>query len=268
MKQQKPQYSVLLRTYFLKYTRYMLARSFHAVRLRNSPPAVLSHERLPLLVAVNHSSWWDLLVGGWLDCQMFGRESYGLMDAQQLQRYTIFKHMGVIGVDRSSLNGAQRFLSVCTELLYETDRTLWITPQGAIMSSYHRPIQFQPGLAHLGASLKRFQYCHSVLHYEFGEERLPEVFVQFSPPEYVELQTLSGAKQWMQNKQVAMEQDLDALQAAARLHRNSEFTTLLHGGGGTVKAYDLYRKAQSRLTGRSFQPNHGDVITPQWRERR
>ncbi len=268
MKRQVPQYSATLRRYFLQYTRYMLGRSFHAVSIRNERPSPITTARLPLLIAINHSSWWDLLVAGWLDSYLFGRESYGVMDATQLERYALFKRMGVIGVDRSSISGAQRFLTTCRELLVDSDRTLWITPQGEICSSYRRPIRFQPGLAHIATAIQSFQYCHAAFHYEFGDERLPEVFVQFSQPCAVEIQSLRTAKQWLRSMEKALEDDLNELQSAVQFQRSEEFTTLISGGGGTVALYDLYRKAQARIAGRPFYSLHGDIKTPPWRNRR
>ena len=264
----KPQYSPLLRSYFLKYTAYVLRRSFHAIHIRGTAPSRLTDAQGPLVVVLNHSSWWDLLIGGWLDAQLIGGESYGVMDAVQLRRYAIFKRMGVIGVDRSSIGGASSFLREVSALLKDMNRTLWITPQGEICSSYFRPIIFQPGLAHLAAALGTFQYLHVAIQYEFCGERLPEAFVQFSVPRLMRMESLVSAKTWMRQAANDLENDLDSLQSAVRVNARQEFSTLLKGGGGTSPVYDLYRRINSRLRGEQFEPNHRDVATPHWRDRR
>ena len=56
--------------------------------------------RTPLIVCVNHCSWWDVLVGLFMETELFGCEWYTMMDARQLQRYRFFCRLGVIGVDR------------------------------------------------------------------------------------------------------------------------------------------------------------------------
>jgi hypothetical protein len=48
----------------------------------------------------------------------------------------------------------------------------------------------------------------------------------------------------------------------------SAFRPLLRGKGGISPTYDALRRAAARLKGEKFTPDHSQVITPQWKNRR
>ncbi len=252
---------------FRLYTRRYLRRSFHAVHcLGDFGPARETFPR-PLLVCLNHSSWWDVLLGFFVATDVLGRDSYTVMDARQLQRYKFFARLGVIGVDRASLKGAKEFLTVSADLLRGSRRALWITAQGEMLSSAARPIRFQPGLGYLAERLGEFDFTTLVLHYEFWNERLPEAFVSLSSIECV---TASGPdwnrKAFVHAQERRLEAQIDALQSLVERRDPTAFRPLLHGSGGISPTYDFIRSLNARLRGKRFSPEHSDLETPQWRQ--
>ncbi len=255
----------LLTDWFFRYTRSYLRRSFHAIRLLGEPPAFAENERTPLVVCMNHSSWWDLLVSFFLERELFGWDCYGVMDARQLQRYRIFAHMGMLGVDRTSLAGAREFLHDCEMMLKGRRRALWLTPQGAMVSNYHRPIAFQPGIGHLAARLETFFIVEISLHYEFWDERLPEAFISISTPRLLRISPSSfDPRVFVRDAEQRMQAQLDALLTCVRRRDPACFRTLLSGRSGASPTYDLFREIGARLRGEHFSPEHGDALTPPW----
>lgn len=258
----------LLNKSFMLYTRRYLQRSFHAVHLLGEPPQIADDGRTPLLVCLNHSSWWDVLMGFFVEKELFDWDYYAVMDARQLQRYKFFAHMGVIGVDRTSLAGAKEFLQYGTGLLQGQRRSLWMTPQGKMVSNHSHPITFQPGLSHLAAGLNSFYMARVAFHYEFWNERLPEAFVSVSPVEHFQRSDAKfDRKGFLHTQELALQAQVDMLLTAVQTRDAAAFTPLLRGRVGISPTYDAIRAFGARLRGQSFSPEHGDLITPQWKQK-
>jgi hypothetical protein len=261
--------SPFLERYFLLYTRRYLRRSFHAVHLLGDAPRFDDDGHTPLLVYLNHSSWWDVLVGLLIETELFGWEWYTVMDARQLERYKFFSRLGVMGVDRASLSGAKEFLSYAETLLKGKRRALWVTPQGAMLSNYTRPITFQPGLGYLAAGLQNFHLARVTLHYEFWDERLPEAFVSVAPIEHIQIAGQPfDRKAFVHAQERALEAQLDTLLAAVQARDRAAFHPLLRGQVGISPVYDAMRALGARLRGERFTPEHGEVQTPQWKRKK
>lgn len=260
--------SPFLERCFLLYTRRYLQRSFHAVRLLGDAPRWEDDGHTPLLVCVNHSSWWDVLLGLLVETELFGWEWYTVMDARQLERYKFFTRMGVIGVDRTSLSGAKEFLQYGENLLKDKRRSLWLTPQGAMLSNYARPITFQPGIGYLAAGLENFYYTRVAFHYEFWDERLPEAFVSVAPIERIQTTNLNfDRKAFVHAQEQALEAQVATLLTAVQNRNADVFRYLQRGHVGISPTYDAIRALGAKLRGQSFTPEHSDVETPQWKKK-
>jgi len=248
----------LVERWFRGYVRRYLRRSFHRVLLLGDLPRAPEG---PLLVCVNHSSWWDLLLGFWLSREVLGWDSYGPMDQRQLRRYPIFTRLGVFGVDRESLQGGREFVSYATTLLAGSRRALWITAQGAIVSNSRRPVRYYSGVAHLARALAPCHVLTVALDYEFWDEKLPEAFVSVGPMVTIDSDPRSRGELLHQLERT-MEDQLDGL-AEARVRRDPrEFRELLRGGGSVSPVYDALRRLTSRGRGETFNPEHGALATP------
>lgn len=253
---------------FMLYTRRYLQRSFHAIHLLGDAPQIADDGHTPLLVCLNHSSWWDVMMGYFVERELFNWEYYAVMDARQLQRYKFFAHLGVIGVDRTSLAGAKEFVRYGTDLLQGKRRSLWVTPQGRMVSNQTRPMTFQPGLSHLAAGLSSFYLARVAFHYEFWNERLPEAFVSVSPIEHFQRTDVKfDRKGFLQTQELALQTQVETLLAAVQVRDATAFHPLLQGRVGISPTYDALRAFGARLRGQSFSPEHGDLVTPQWKQK-
>lgn len=237
--------SPFLEKFFVPYTAWSLRRHFHAVHLLGDAPLSDSGENLPLLVCLNHSSWWDVMLGLHTAYSLFDWEAYSVMDERQLQRYRFFSKLGMIGADRTSLSGIKEFLRYAETLLQGKRRALWITAQGEFQSNSVRPMEFQPGIAHLADKLGDCLLTTVAFHYEFWNEPKPEAFVSLSPLTRLTKTPDFNRRAFLASLEQRMEAQLDALLQAVQARDPAAFQTLLRSGKPTR--------------------DHGAVVTPKYR---
>ena len=232
------------------------------------PPSCPLSENIPLLVCLNHSGWWDVLTGLLAAEDFFDREWYGVMDARQLQRYKFFARLGMIGVDRSSLQGAKEFLAYCETLLKNQPRALWLTPQGEMLSNYRRPLRFQPGIGHLAERLGDFYFTTIAFHYEFWNEKRPEAFISLSAIDRVSAGSDSGfdRRQFIRAQETRLERQVDELLRNVETRDAARFRPLLRGETGISATYDAIRAIGARLRGETLRIEHSEIATPTWKQ--
>jgi 1-acyl-sn-glycerol-3-phosphate acyltransferase len=249
-----PQISRLLLRIFSTYSRWYVARHFHSVRLSaaGQPPRT---DALPLVIYVNHASWWDPLVCLLLQNEFFNsRPAYAPIDRAALEQYRFFARVGFFGVEQNSARGAGQFLRTATGLLQRPDSILWLTPQGRFADARERPVGCKPGLGHLPARVERAVYVPLALEYVFWQERKPEILCRFGEMEIIER---SPRKDWTVHFEQQLASTQNALAAEALRREAADFQPLLKSGSGVGLAYDAWRRLRARLAGTTFRPGHG-----------
>ena len=154
--------------------RRKLRKQFNSVRLvRGSNQALrqLAGVRGPIIFAMNHSSWWDPLVGIELHRRYFrDREVCSPMDATQLEQFGIFKSIGVFGVDPEDARSLDVMEEWVTRRFTETPRTnMWITPQGRF-SDVREPVRPRPGIARIAAGHPEATVASLSMEYVFWSD--------------------------------------------------------------------------------------------------
>jgi 1-acyl-sn-glycerol-3-phosphate acyltransferase len=249
--------SPVLLAFFDRYVARYLRRRFHRVRLWPTPDAPATVKG-PRIFAMNHASWWDVLVGYVLARRVVRAESYAPMDEAQLARYRILSRLGVYSVDRNSVAGTREVLRYSTERLRE-GAALWITPQGEITPHWRRPVRFQAGLGHLVTHVPGVAVVPVAVAYEFLDEPRPEILVKlgasrvFAPGDEAHAVTRALEQ--------ALEDELDALRAAILGREFTPFVTLIEGQTSTSLVYDRIRALRAWFTGRPDPRRHGDVVS-------
>lgn len=241
---------------FIWYARRLARKKFCALRLERGSMDVLrtlQGEARPVLVAMNHTSWWDPIVGVLVGAR-FCRERSHLspMDSVQLRRFGFFRKLGLFGIDPDSPASMEAMLTYVLER-FKADPapTLWITPQGEF-TDVREPVRVRPGLAALAARLEGggagVRMISMAMEYAFWQDARPEVFVRVTEVRRPETPSTSG---WQRTIADAMQSNADALAALVRAREPGAFTDLLGGpeaGPARVHpVYDLYL----RLTGRA-----------------
>ncbi len=254
-----PNVSRFLNQGFNWYVPRYLRRHFSTVRVARNAAPVLNPDRAVICFA-NHSGWWDPLIATLLN-QLFmgGRTAYAPIDQDALDNYPVFRRLGFYGIDLDSLRGAKQFLAVTRELLKHAETAIWMTPGGTFADVRSRTT-FQPGLAHLAATVSEVTLVPLALEYTFWEERTPEALVEFGEP-VTTRRRKATKEEWRQE----LEDRLAAVQASlarkAIARAAEEFEIVLDGSAGVGGWYDVLRRAKSFLAGRSFEPRHGHVPT-------
>jgi 1-acyl-sn-glycerol-3-phosphate acyltransferase len=243
--------------FFDRYVARLLQRRFHRVLLWRSPETAAVVGTRPLVFAMSHASWWDVLVGYVLARRVVGVESYAPMDEAQLRRYRILARLGVYSVDRSSVTGIREFLRYTSALLHE-GRAVWMTPQGEIAPHWRRPVRFQAGLGHLVRRVPGVAVVPVAVAYEFLDEPRPEILVKIGAPRTVDA-VRADQITWQLERD--LQAQLDVLRTAIVTRDLGPFATLLAGDTSTSRVYDRVRALRAWLTGRPDPPRHGDVVS-------
>jgi 1-acyl-sn-glycerol-3-phosphate acyltransferase len=245
--------------WFARYLHFYLRRNFHGVHLLNLTN-LDDLDGLPLLVCLNHPSWWDPLLAAYLSQRFFKqRNQYAPIAAAGLAKYRFFERLGFFGIEPATRGGAFRFLEVGEAVLSRPDGALWVTPQGHFTDVRERPVQIQTGVGHLTQRLNQLVMLPIALEYAFWNERYPEAFACFGEPVFVTNGADHSAKEWTLCFQGALEETLDVLSARVRQRDPAVFAPLLEGSAGVGGVYDLWRGAKARLRGKKFQPEHGRI---------
>lgn len=252
-----PQRSAFLCRWFSWWVRRYLAKHFHAVRLaRDTQPVVPAN--VPLVLVLNHPSWWDPLIGVVLAGLFPQRNHYAPMDARMLDRYRLFKKLGFYGVEHGP-RGAASFLRTTAAILAQPGATVWITAQGRFVDPRVRPPGLRSGVGHLVQHLSQGVVVPLALEYPFWQERLPEALARFGTPLSVGSGTDRSTAEWVEQIETSLAATQDALAADALARDPAAFSTLLSGKVGVGGIYDRWRRFIAGWRGERFQAGHGSA---------
>lgn len=245
---------------FSRYGAGYLARQFHAVRLsRAARPDLTSLRARPLIVYLNHPSWWDPLMCLLLARRIFPeRRHFGPMESAALEKYKFFLKLGFFGIEPGTARGARRFLEVSQGLLAQSDTALWITAGGHFADPRERPVRLRSGLGALVRRLDDVSILPLALEYPFWEERFPEALARFGEVLHVQGGD-HDASGWTELLEERLAATQDALAAEALARDPARFEVLVGGRAGVGGVYDLWRRFRARLRGQAFQPEHGKI---------
>ncbi|MFN7396680.1 MAG: lysophospholipid acyltransferase family protein [bacterium] len=234
----------------------MVRRAWHAVRLAadtgDQPLDDLAAHRGPAIVAMNHHSWWDPMLGLWLsDKYLPGRPCYAPMERAQLAKFVILKKLGIFGVDPDD-PATLPLMSAYLGQLWARDRraVLWITPQGQFADP-RVPIHLRPGAAAVAASLPTPPLVVSLTtEMVFWTDKKPELLIRAAA---VAAPLSPSTPSWHRALTRAMQANADALRDLAITRDPGRFIVI--GGGGAART-NIFYDAWLTLRGR------GNRITP------
>ena len=252
-----PHISRFVLWFFRGIVRGYFRRHFSGVRLsRASNLEGFAAERL--IVYANHSSWWDPMVLVLLAAKLMPRrDHFAPMDAAALERYGIFKKIGVFGVEMKTARGAAQFLRTGHKIV-ESSGVLWVTPQGRFADSRERPLGFKPGLAALAAKMDGgCTVLPLAIEYVFWDERLPETLLHFGDPVRVNGQSVDEVQALLE---AALLKTMEALKTEAMARNPAAFSLVHSGTVGTGGFYEVGQRLLAAVRRRGFQPEHTAVV--------
>lgn len=234
---------------FAWYSRRLVRREFNALRLEaTSADALLALNQSPrpLLVAMNHSSWWDPLVGLLLARAFLpNRSPIAPMDRAQLARFQFMRRLGLFGIDPDDPASLPVLIRcVADHFATAPSPTVWITPQGEF-SDPRNPVRLRPGAAAIAARTEApgCDVLSIAVEYAFWQHKRPEIFVR------AQAVTPDGPSttDWHRAIQSTMQSNADALAALVSTRDPSPFVSLLGDAApATNPVYDLWLRLRGR----------------------
>jgi 1-acyl-sn-glycerol-3-phosphate acyltransferase len=211
---------------------------------------------LPLIVVLNHPSWWDPLVGVVLAGLFPERAHHAPIDAKALARYDFFNKLGFYGVEQGTARGAIAFLRTTTAILSQRKTAVWVTAQGQFTDPRVRPPQLRSGIGHIARRLNRGVVVPLALEYPFWDERLPEALARFGEPILIERGRDLSAVEWVKRIETNLAATQDALMADVLSRNGAAFETLVTGNVAIGGVYDRWRRLAAWLRRERFQAKH------------
>jgi 1-acyl-sn-glycerol-3-phosphate acyltransferase len=255
-----PRPSRALLRFFDLYLYFFIRRHFHALRLAGAehwPGSAQQAGETPLLVCLNHPSWWDplsaIVLSRWLEP---AADHYAPMDAVAFGRYGILSKLGLFPVEQGTRRGAVQFLRAGSAVLRATNSVLWITPQGDFTDVRARPVVFRAGLSALLRQVPRVTILPLALEYTFWDERLPEALALLGEPVHCSATDTGDAGEKVA---AALGRTQDQL-AELSAHRDAKlFTSVLAGSAGTGGIYGVWQRLRALLRGERFDAEHASL---------
>lgn len=163
------------------YFRWLFTRRFAALWVDGELPA-----QGPLVLAGNHTSWWDGPLGMMYTALYSRHRGYVGMEWENLARYSMFRRAGCFGVARGEHATAVQAIHYAADLLANPEHAVWIFPQGRMRHLDERPLRFEGGLGLLARLRPGVPLVRVSFRYELRGEDRPEAFMRFDAPEPME----------------------------------------------------------------------------------
>ena len=136
--------------FFRWFSRRKLAGAMDGVYVRGLETLSQALADGPVIVALNHASWWDILLIIWLD-GLVDADARAVMDARNLKKLPYFGLIGAVPLDRQDKPQAWRDIASIAGLLDRPNRLVFIYPQGRHRPTGIRPLGLKPGVRVLAA---------------------------------------------------------------------------------------------------------------------
>lgn len=157
---------------------HLVARQFRRVCVLDHPPTI--NPDRPLIIASNHPSWWDPMVGLISLLRYFpDRHPYVPIDPVGMNQHPIMARVGFFPVEPDSPAGARSLLRHGQTILARPRTLLWITPEGSFTNPLHRPLLLKPGIARLAAAVPDAQLLPVAIHHRFADHPRPDALLHF-----------------------------------------------------------------------------------------
>lgn len=230
------------------YACRLLRKRFACVRLERASEPLLrsasSHEG-PLIIAMNHPSWWDPIVGMSIKHRYLGdRPGVSPIDMAMFERFGFMRRLGMFGLDASHPGALPAMTRYVREQCERDPRTaLFITPQGAF-ADVREKLVVRPGVGAIAAALQNVRVIAMGVEPVFWEDKRPELLLRVGECPSPESPTTAS---WTRAIRRAMQSNADGLAQLALARDESAFIPMLARAGSDVNpAYDLWQRMRGR----------------------
>jgi len=236
---------------------------FHFNALRIASPERFPARTRPLIVVINHPSWWDPLTSILLSRFLLRQaDHYAPIDALSLPRHRILAGLGLFPVEQGTPRGAVQFLRAAQHILADSNSLLWLTPQGGFTDVRTRPVIFKSGLGSLIKRLDEVTVLPLAYEYCYWNERKPEILAQCGQPLLFRRGRLrtapvsnSGADAGEQVA-AALARTQDELAALALAREPGNFTTVMGGETGVNLLQAIWMRLHAAIRAEPYGTCH------------
>lgn len=174
--------SALFGRWFARVAERRIRGHFGAVHLAGREILERALAAGPVLVVLNHSSYWDTLWIIALARRILGADAYAMMDARHLRRLPFFAKVGAFGVDRDQPRDGVKAVRYAARLLERPGTLVFVFPQGEERPSTVRPLGFEGGAAAIARVARAATVLPMGLRYEHGSSPRPTLYAAIGPP--------------------------------------------------------------------------------------
>lgn len=227
----------IIDAFFTIYHRRLLRNHFNCIIIKNKEFISKTDNTIPTILYANHSNWWDGFIAYQLTNKMWKVDDYLMMDVEQMRKYKFFKYVGVFSVNRNDSREALDSINYAADLLKNTNRFLWIFPQGVMEVQDARPFVFYSGITKIAEKLGVINLVPVAFRYEFVMEQRPEVFVNIGEPDIIK-NNIDNTKEYTQYLQQKLTKTADDLKEIVLKKDFDGFKTVFKGKSSRNKTVD------------------------------
>lgn len=218
---------------FAFYHKRLLKKHFYRIHLNGGDNLTALGLDTPVILAANHSNWWDGFIAYYLTNRLMKCDDYLMMDIEQMNKYSFFRYIGVFSVDRKNPAEAMRSINYAADIIKNTNRCLWIFPQGEMTPQDKRPLVFYSGISKIAERAGKVKIIPAAFRYEFLMEQRPEVFISIGKP----VEFTSGNKNFTAELEQLMTAQLDELKSDVT-NGTGNFEIVFTGKSSRNKSFD------------------------------
>ncbi|MBU3679854.1 MAG: hypothetical protein FGM32_09660 [Candidatus Kapabacteria bacterium] len=193
-------------------------------------------DNIPTIVASTHASWWDAAVAMSLAFSRHRLDTDGMMEYRQLHRYRFFSRLGMFSVIREDPNSAMKSLRYAGSRLSNSNRMLWMYPQGTLIHQDIESIHCEPGIGILTRMLGQCRILPVAMRYELLREQRPACWVRFGEPLDIDAGTPIRTVQGMISESLTVVRD--TLRTDAMNESHTSYDRFITGRRSMEKRFD------------------------------
>ncbi|MBX3043957.1 MAG: lysophospholipid acyltransferase family protein [Candidatus Kapabacteria bacterium] len=164
---------------FKQYIYKLLKKSFYSISVIGEVPEVPLDA--PLILAPNHSTWWDGFFVYLINRKYFDRKFFIMILEEQLEKYKFFTKLGGFSINKSSPKSIVKSLKYSAEILENYPHSVTtIFPQGELLPNFIKPLNFNRGIEKIVQYYGKKTYILPLsMRIEYLKEEKPSVFFKF-----------------------------------------------------------------------------------------
>lgn len=234
--------------FFGGYSCRLLRKRFSSVRSERTSVDTIRHAQAhegPLIIAMNHPSWWDPIIGVAIRHTYFpDRHALSPIEMAMFERFRFMRKLGMFGIDPEHANALTEMVGYVRAECDKQPRTaVFITPQGTF-ADVREPIVVRPGIGALASNLADARVVTVLAELSFWHDKRPELLLLARA---CEAPTRHSTASWTRQIRATMQEGADELARFAIARDENAFVPMLKRRGADIHpVFDLWQRLRGR----------------------